>query len=274
MANNPHEVEMEVLITVKAYPNPSKKHTETVCVAGIRVDVELHEWVRLYPVPFRLLPEEQRFKKYDIVRVRAVKARSDPRPESYSPIHESLTVIDHIARGRNWDERVPMLKPVEIPSMCELKRLQAYNGTSLGFFKPAEILDFTITPTTPEWDDGQRGALGQGNLFCEVKTMLEKIPYDFRYVYRCDDPACNTHEMMMIDWELAQLYRKTDYMPEDQRLQAVRTKWLDQICSSKRDTYFYAGNMAGHQTSFVLLGAVYPRKANVVARAPQMATLF
>lgn len=105
--------------------------------------------MRLYPVPFRFLPEEQRFKKYDIVRLRAVKARSDSRPESYSPIHESLKVIDHIARGRNWDDRIPMLKPVEIPSMCELKRLQAYNGTSLGYFKPAEILDFTITPTTP-----------------------------------------------------------------------------------------------------------------------------
>lgn len=270
-----HEVEMDVLITVKAYPNPSRKYTETVCVAGIRLDVEPHEWVRLYPVPFRLLPKEFQFKKYDVVRLRAVKPRSDSRPESYSPIHETLKVVDHIARGSNWDERMPILKTVEIGSMCELKQLQAYNGTSLGFFKPAEILDFTVTRTSANWDDGQMGALGQGNLFCEVKSMLEKIPYDFRYVYRCEGESCNGHEMLMIDWELAQLYRRTSYMQsEAERLKAVRTRWLDEICSEKKDTYFYAGNMAAHQGSFVLLGAVYPRKAKVREPAPQMASLF
>jgi hypothetical protein len=267
---------MEVLITVKAYPNPSRKHVETVCVAGIRLDVEPHQWVRLYPVPFRLLPKEYRFKKYDVVRLRAVKARSDSRPESYTPIHETVTVVDHISRGTNWGERMPILKSVEIGSMCELKQLQAYNGTSLGFFKPAEILDFTVTPTSAEWDDGQAGALGQGNLFCDLKSMLEKIPYDFRYVYRCADPRCEKpHEMMMIDWELGALYRKTSYMnSEAERLQAVRTRWLDEICSTKKDTYFYAGNLAGRHNAFVLLGAVYPRKVRVREPAPQMATLF
>jgi hypothetical protein len=264
------------LITVKAYPNPSKKYTETVCVAGIRLDVEPYEWVRLYPVPFRLLPKEFQFRKYDVVRLRAFKARADSRPESYSPIHETLKVVDHISRGLNWGERMPILKSVEIASMCELKQLQAYNGTSLGFFKPAEILDFTIIPTSADWDDGQMGALGQGNLFGEVKSMLEKIPYDFRYVYRCDHPDCKEpHRMLMIDWELAQLYRKTSYMTsESKRLQAVRTRWLDEICSAKKDTYFYAGNLAGYHGSFVLLGAAYPKKVRVREPTPQMATLF
>src|SRR5262249_49568310 len=122
----------------------------------------------------------------------------------------------------------------------------------------------------------QLGVLGQGNLFSEVKSMLEKIPYDFRYVYRCDHPDCsNSHEMLMIDWELAELYRRTSSMStEAERLKAVRTRWLDEICSRKRDTYFYAGNMAGHHTAFVLLGAVYPRKVKAREPAPQMATLF
>jgi len=39
----------KVLITVKAYPNPSTRYGETVCVAGI--DIDKKEWVRLYPVP-------------------------------------------------------------------------------------------------------------------------------------------------------------------------------------------------------------------------------
>jgi hypothetical protein len=85
-----------------------------------------------------------------------VKPRSDSRPESYSPIYDSVKVIDHIARGSNWDERLPIVKAVEIGSMCELKQLQAYNGTSLGFFKPHEILDFTVTSTSPNWDADRR----------------------------------------------------------------------------------------------------------------------
>ena len=34
-----------VLVTVKAYPNPSKKYGETVCVAGI--DLERNTLIRL-----------------------------------------------------------------------------------------------------------------------------------------------------------------------------------------------------------------------------------
>jgi hypothetical protein len=40
---------MEVLITVKAYPNPSAGYAETVCVAGLRIDTDPYEWVRERP---------------------------------------------------------------------------------------------------------------------------------------------------------------------------------------------------------------------------------
>ncbi len=73
-------VEREALITVKAYPNPSAKYHETVCVAAITKE---EGWIRLYPVQFRSLPEEQRFKKYQRVRLRIAKHERDARPESY-----------------------------------------------------------------------------------------------------------------------------------------------------------------------------------------------
>lgn len=40
-----------VLVTVKAYPNPSRKYGETVCYAG--VDLSTGEWIRLFPIPFK-----------------------------------------------------------------------------------------------------------------------------------------------------------------------------------------------------------------------------
>ena len=57
-----------VLVTVKAYPEISAKHGETVCVAGI--DVDTGYWMRLYPVPFRDLEAYRKFEKYSIIEVR------------------------------------------------------------------------------------------------------------------------------------------------------------------------------------------------------------
>lgn len=56
-----------VLVTVKAYPNLSRKYGETVCVAGI--DLDTNQWIRLYPIPFRDLDSDQKFKKYNIIEV-------------------------------------------------------------------------------------------------------------------------------------------------------------------------------------------------------------
>lgn len=68
-----------VLVTVKAYPNPSRKYGETVCVAG--VDLKTSKWVRLYPIPFRDLDDEKKFAKYSVIEVRAKKPSDDKRPD-------------------------------------------------------------------------------------------------------------------------------------------------------------------------------------------------
>lgn len=70
---------MKVLITVKAAPNPSATHGETVCVAALRLDLDSPGWVRLYPINFRDLVSSQRFRKYEIVSIKARPARADAR---------------------------------------------------------------------------------------------------------------------------------------------------------------------------------------------------
>src|SRR5579883_405541 len=64
LAINPWKRE-EILVTVKAYPNPSKKYIETVCVAGVTKD---RKWVRLYPIPYRYLEYEQQFPTYGRIK--------------------------------------------------------------------------------------------------------------------------------------------------------------------------------------------------------------
>ena len=56
----------QVLITVKAYPNRSKKYGETVCVAG--VDMHTHQWIRLYPIPYRDLEKEKKFENIVLLK--------------------------------------------------------------------------------------------------------------------------------------------------------------------------------------------------------------
>lgn len=274
-----HELEqtVEVLVLVKAYPQPSTKYTESVCVAGLRLDTDTPTWVRLYPVQFRLLRQERRFSKYDLIRVRVRRPTSgDTRPESFTPILDSIEKIGHLPSTHGWTERWPYVEQVKVASMCELQRRQREDGTSLGVFRPHELTDFEITPTSPEWDAGRQAALGQGNLLCESpKLPLEKIPFDFHYSFMCDDLACRGHRMSMIDWELGQNYRRTAGLPEEERMRLVMERWRDRVCSPTRDTHFFAGNIAKYQTTFVLLGAFWPPKPKLALRPePQELALF
>ena len=50
-----------VYILVKTYPTISEKYAELVCTAGVLED---GSWIRLYPMPFRLLSDEQKYPKY------------------------------------------------------------------------------------------------------------------------------------------------------------------------------------------------------------------
>ena len=81
----------KILVTVKAYPNPSSKYVETVCCAGI--DLSANQWIRLYPIPYRLLEDEKQFKKYSTIEVACFKATDDRRPESYKVNADSIKVF-------------------------------------------------------------------------------------------------------------------------------------------------------------------------------------
>jgi hypothetical protein len=279
MNANQHDLEetIDVLVLVKAYPQPSTKYTESVCVAGLRLDTSTSEWIRLYPLQFRLLSPERQFSKYDVIRLRVRRPTSgDRRPESFTPIIDTIEKVGHLPSARGWADRWPHIERVKVASMCELQQRQQEDGTSLGVFQPYELTDFEITPTSPEWDANRQAALGQSNLLCEnPKIVLEKIPFDFHYSFMCKEPACRGHRMSMIDWELGQHYRHTADLPEDERMQRVMERWRDHVCGPTRDTHFFAGTLAKRQNQFVLLGAFWPPKPKRLLRpTPQELALF
>jgi hypothetical protein len=180
-------LEREVLITVKAYPNPSSKYFETVCVAAITRE---EGWIRLYPVGFRSLSPDKRFQKYQLVRMRMEKHDRDQRPESYRPDEHSFELGEVIGTKDKWGERWQWIRPTIGPSMCELMKLQKNEQRSLACIKPRSVEDFMVEDASAEWSDKKQSVLNQLTLFDPVENKLEKIPFIFRYRYRCDDKGC------------------------------------------------------------------------------------
>lgn len=201
------EVAMRVLVTVKAYPGLSTRRGETVCVAGVRVDTEVPEWVRLYPVAFRDLPKTEQFKKYQLVDLRARKS-SDPRPESYSPNLSSLILGDVVTTGsdRQWQARWRLLETLAgATTTCELIRAQSQPRPrpSLGLVKP-NVLDAVVEPNAGfDADKAELARIAAAeNLFGAAKSVLEPPPFKVVYHYRCaGESACSGHHSTLIDWE-------------------------------------------------------------------------
>lgn len=152
-------VQLRVLVTVKAAPNPSDRYGETVCVAGIRIDLDHPGWVRLYPINFRELGPQASFPKYDIISVEGVPARQDPRRESWRPRMAVLRVERQL---KGWSNRGPWVEPYIEPeaTMCSLHRAARSNAAaqSLALIRPRAVTAFKIV-RHPGWTADQQAKI-------------------------------------------------------------------------------------------------------------------
>lgn len=247
-----------VLITVKAYPNPSKKYGETVCCAGI--DTETLQWIRLYPVPFRDLDKSQKFKKYNVIKVRCYKS-TDKRIESYRVDSDTIEILDHLNSSKNWAPRKKLILPTVSPSFCEILKNVAQNK-SIGAFKPSNV-SFTWQKSSVEDTEKRETSYAQLSFFNKSKKAIEQIPFDFYYKFKCHSlPECPGHKLLIIDWELGQSYRswRHIYRPQKLLLEKIKERWFDRMCTSKYDTYFFVGNQRRFVNQFMVLGVFYPQE--------------
>lgn len=258
-----------VLITVKTYPNPSEMHGEIVCVAGVRLDLAVPSWIRLYPMRFRNTEAYLRFKKYDIIEVDVRKRDGrDPRVESYQPDQQTLTVVGHVkSDGRQWAKRRELMAPlIGATSACRLIRSNPTGqmhkpAPSLGLIKPR--IDSVVIRSGTPWSSKQLAkveAASTPTLFGDEIAMLEPMPFRLTYQYHCTDADCRGHQQQCLDWELGQAGRAwlRDYGPTETQ-KRIRDKWEAELCDPARDLYFYIGNQAMRRRSFEVLGIWYPR---------------
>lgn len=259
-AVTPYE-EMTALVTVKAYPSISQTYGESVCVAGIRLDKGEPHLVRLFPVKFRELEPERRFKKYQVVKVLACKHSTDRRVETWRPVQDSFEPAQFLPAGEHWPQRRRWVDPMDTGlTMCELNRGRKGGGPgpSLGLVRPARVLDVLVADAEG-WSAGQLATLGQGNLLVEKQPDLEKPPYRFLYKWLCEEPGCRGHEQTIVDWEVLQAYRSWRDDGYSDPVEAVRHKFLHELCAPTRDTRFFVGDQHQHPGAFLVLGVFWPK---------------
>ena len=246
--------EEDVLVTVKAYPNPSEKYRETSCVAGIRLRDQ--KWIRIHPVPFRLLPGDQRFRKFTIIKA-TVSRSNDPRVESHRYFLDKD--IQHVRRieptKAGWRERNQILMPLRSSNAEELSASDPYE-ISLGLVRVRSIDQLILEPQQDGWTPAQQRKLMRLSRFPQSVPQLERPPYEVYYRWHCDNPDCRGHRMKVLDWEVLESVRRWAKEYDDDFEVKFREKYEDFM--SNRDLHFFLGTMLRWPKNWTIVGLYYP----------------
>ncbi len=250
----------KVLIVVRTYPVPAQKGVEVSCTAAI---TEQGDWVRLFPIPYRFLSPDQRFKKYQWVSVSVIKPRDDKRPESFRLIEDSIRILSApLSVADNWEARKRIVLPLKKHCLCCLKRERDEKEfPTLGIFKPKIIKKLIMEPEkNTTWTQDQLNKLRQTDFFRKSPVAeLEKVPYAFKYEFTCDHEGCSGHTLSCTDWEMGQSWRSWKNKYGD----GWKAKFLERYETEmieKNDTHFFVGTVHKYPENWIIVGLFYPRK--------------
>lgn len=261
--------EAQVLVLAKTYPNVSREYTELVCTAGLRIDTRPYQWIRLYPVPYRLLEQKERYKKWQIIKVRIAKRNSDHRPESYQPDRNTpIEVIDDVIKSTDgWRKRGEYLKDFyNQTTACQLLRGARTNRTrsqSLGIVHPRKIVDFKIQPNPDYFAVADQEPETIYTLFGKDFQTVKPSPFTLKFHYFCNDPACKGHRQSVIDWEVGAsgYHRLNDNKGIKYAENAIKSQFVTNPMS--KDLWFILGNMHKRPQDFMIISLFYPQKGVV-----------
>jgi len=263
-----------ILILAKTYPSPSSKHREITCVAGVSESGQMR---RIFPLPYRFLQGEQRFKKWQWITARIRKATHDHRPESFNIERDSIETGAVIDTKDAWEGRLRWVKSFLHRNPDDLESARQASGVTLGLVKPIHISELKITPSSqPDWTDQERANLMQECLFdpeeVRDKIMLRKIPYDFHYIYQCDsESGPQTYKHKITDWEAGALYWNCRRSHGDEWERVFREK-LEAEFREAKEAYFLLGTIHRFPDQWLIVGLYYPPKPDV--NAPKQLDLW
>lgn len=259
-----------VLITVKTYPTLSQSYVELVCTAGFRED---GSWVRIYPVPFRLLDAEHQFEKWTWVDLPLVKRVKDTRPESFSPADRNdITLGAKMGTQDGWHERRELVlqRGKVWTNLTDLIAAGKRDEVSLATFKPARMIALECVKAETDWDAGKLATatkeLQQMDMLDDAAMREDfkpanKLPYDF--FYRFEDDQGREARLKILDWEIGVLYwncLKAAHGDEVTALVKVRQMYESNFFA--KDLHLFLGTTyEWHKRApnpWVIIGVFYP----------------
>lgn len=262
-----------ILILCKTYPSPSAKHAETSCVAGI---TDAGDLIRLYPVPFRLVSDEQQFKKWQWITARVQRAHDDRRKESHRIYVDTIEPGTVLPTDKDWALRRPWLERMPVYTdfdALESARQQA-GGPTLAVLRPAHILGLEIKPVAnPEWTEAEKVKLlqmqKQGSLFEETDRdlhLLRKLPYDFHYRYECETlSGVKEYRHKIVDWEAGALFWKVRASHGKNWEAPFRAKFEQQLPG--KDLLLLMGTIHRFPDQWLIVSLFYPPRLQPEAQA-------
>ena len=275
-----------ITIVAKTYPECSRKYGCLVCTAGIN---DKGEWRRLYPIPWALFwggntsANAKGFQKFDVISIPVRRKTQDYRHESYylnpNTVEDELKIIGKI---KDWDQKSTFLASHLDKSIEVLRN----SNRSLGLIKPGAIQDFLqkdrsrLEPgeelTIEKIEEAQQTVLFdvESELVRQSRASPELLPW-IGYKFTCQGAECLGHEMMCIDWEIQQLFRRYKNKGADgfQKVKERAMDWMNQ-----RDVYFVVGT-TWRFASWMIIGLFYPptrvqRKPVPAPKPPSNLPLF
>ncbi|MDA4848049.1 hypothetical protein [Hoeflea poritis] len=168
-----------------------KSHGETVCCAGIDL---YGNWLRLYPVSFRVLDDGKKFKRWDRIKFNWRTPTTDDRIESRHVDSQTLEIV-----GRLPDREKESFLAQKIVTSLDKEREE---GRSLALLKP-EIKAFNINKKSNDKLAEQQKRIdafhAQSDFFVPKPAVPSRAcPYEFVYRYITDD---GEREGTCQDWE-------------------------------------------------------------------------
>lgn len=247
---------------VKTYPTPSSKYIETCCTAGI---TENGEPIRIYPVPFRQLQDDHRYKKWQWIEAPVAQSNSDSRQESHKIQFTEIQLKETIDTSDHWNKRLPWIR--RFPRYYDMKVLAADGKKgvcSLAYMKIDSLNRLEIKKakrekfSKQELEDLARSShdLFSNQDLCEIETLLEKIPYDFYYHFTINDKV---QKAKIIDWEICQLYRNCVQSYGNKWEEKIQQKYYEQY--KNFTLYLIMGNQVRFRDQFMIISVCAVPKA-------------
>lgn len=208
----------ECVILVKALPHRSSNYYETVCCAGVGRD---GKWRRQYPVPYRVLTDDQKFGRWEWIEYEFTPPSGDGRWESQKVVPDSIKVTGTLREA----QRARFLDPIVRASSRDADS----RGESLALVRPRDVvLSWRRKPDDEIADEARKhSALVAQQSFLQPSVRpMTPCPYEFALRWTDEDGA--VHNNTCDDWETATaFYVRRRSLGELQALQSLKQTYED-----------------------------------------------